>query len=83
MTDSQAEPAKRYSEHTFFHTYDQKPIYLAEYIPDQAISRQHGVVLCKPIWGERIRTHRVYANFARRMADNSKKTYSSLSAIKR
>jgi pimeloyl-ACP methyl ester carboxylesterase len=55
-------------ERAFFHTYGKRRIYVVEYIPSGNVNRGHGVVLCKPIWGERIRTHRIFTNFARMIA---------------
>lgn len=43
-------------------------IYCVEYIPIDSKRLDTTVVLCKPIWGERIRTHMVFANLARILA---------------
>ena len=48
----------------FFLNENSKSIYCVEYTPDQSQAEGVGVLLCKPIWGERIRTHRIFANLA-------------------
>lgn len=68
MNEPNEKAGRRYRERAFFHKNDQKHIYMVEYVPDDAAKLQHGVILCKPIWGERIRTHRIYTNLARSLA---------------
>ena len=57
-----------HKERHFFLHRDERTLYCLEYLPEQPTPRQHGVILCKPIWGERIRTHRVFTNLARLLA---------------
>jgi pimeloyl-ACP methyl ester carboxylesterase len=68
MTASKEVTHRKYQERTFFHTYNQRRIFAVEYIPCEGNIRRHGVILCKPIWGERIRTHRIFTNLARDLA---------------
>jgi alpha/beta superfamily hydrolase len=53
------------SEKHFFLGKENKSIYCVEYLPEHNKNRNTGVILCKPLWGERIRTHRVFSNLAR------------------
>lgn len=52
-------------ERHFFLEKKNKRIYCVEYIADPAKDNKQGVILCKPTWGERIRTHRIFTNLAR------------------
>jgi len=53
-------------KHTFIRVGN-KQLYTVEYRPDAARSNMQGVILCKPIWGERIRTQRILVNLARQL----------------
>ena len=55
-------------ERHFFLLENNKQIYCVEYLPDENLKRNIGVILCKPIWGERIRTHSIFTNLARELA---------------
>jgi esterase/lipase len=50
--------------HCFFLEENEKRIYCSEYIAESTIRRDKGILLCKPIWGERIRTSRIFHNLA-------------------
>jgi alpha/beta superfamily hydrolase len=50
-------------EHFFLENNDKK-IYTVRYDPENKKSNT-GIILAKPIWGERIRTHRIFTNLAR------------------
>jgi len=52
-------------ERHFFLNEETNFLYCVEYIPDISIAKNYAVILCKPIWGERIRTHRIFTNLAR------------------
>ena len=52
-------------ERHFFLEKENKRIYCVEYIADPAKNNKQGIILCKPTWGERIRTHRIFTNLAR------------------
>ncbi len=58
------------SERHFFLEEKGKQIYCVEYLPSENESKKHGVILCKPIWGERIRTHTIFYNLARLLSEN-------------
>lgn len=53
------------NERAFFLEEKGKRLYCVEYLPGSNESRNHGIILCKPMWGERIRTHRIFTNLAR------------------
>jgi len=55
-------------ERHFFLKKNKKSIYCVEYLPQSTQDKKHGIVLCRPIWGERIRTSGVFANLARLLA---------------
>ncbi|MEW6442076.1 MAG: alpha/beta hydrolase [bacterium] len=54
-------------EHYFIRDHD-RSIYCVEYGPDEPYRADQAVLLCKPIWGERIRTHRIFTNLGRALA---------------
>lgn len=58
------------TERHFFLRENGKQIYCVEYLPSEKDSNRHGVILCKPIWGERIRTHIIFSNLARHLSNN-------------
>ena len=58
----------QYSEKHFFLNRGGISIYCVEYIPFDSKPIDTTVIICKPIWGERIRTHMVFANLARILA---------------
>ena len=60
---------KTLKERHFFLEHDQKRIYCVEYVPTEEAKRDCCVILCKSIWGERIRTHRIFTNLARTLRD--------------
>lgn len=53
------------NERHFFLETGAKRIYCVEYVPVAGKSNKAAVILCKPIWGERIRTHRIFTNLGR------------------
>ena len=53
------------SERYFFLEENKKRIYCVEYLPCEDDDNHYGVILCKPIWGERMRTHIIFTNLAR------------------
>lgn len=55
-------------ERHFFLEKNAKRIYCSEYSAQNAMGKSHGVILCAPIWGERMRTRRIFTNLARRLA---------------
>lgn len=55
-------------ERAFFLEKKDKRIYCVEYLPRHDYSKNHGVILCRPIWGERIRTRRIFTNLARTLS---------------
>lgn len=57
------------TERHFFLEKDNKRIYCVEYISDPAKDNKQGIILCKPTWGERIRTHRIFTNLARMLRE--------------
>lgn len=54
--------------HFFLEQFDNR-IYCVEYIADPSNDNKEGIILCKPIWGERIRTHRIFTNLARMLRE--------------
>jgi alpha/beta superfamily hydrolase len=58
------------SERHFFLEGRNKSTYCVEYMPDTGGKTEKGVILCKPIWGERIRTHRIFTNLGRMLASH-------------
>ena len=58
------------SERHFFLKEKGKQIYCVEYLPSEKESKKYGVILCRPIWGERIRTHIIFSNLARLLSEN-------------
>jgi alpha/beta superfamily hydrolase len=56
--------------HFFLEVAPGKRIYAVEYIPQGRGKECPCVILCKSIWGERIRTHRIFTNLARYLADD-------------
>ncbi len=60
---------KNSTERHFFLEQGQKRIYCVEYLPAEEAKRDFCIILCKPIWGERIRTHRIFTNLARTLRD--------------
>ena len=56
-------------ERHFFLQESRKQIYTVKYLPDAKLDNSLGVILCKPIWGERIRTHLIFSNLARFLSD--------------
>lgn len=56
------------NEHYNFISHNGYSIYTGMYSKKNKSSYDHGVILCKPIWGERIRLHRIYTNLARMLA---------------
>ncbi len=59
-----------FSERHFFLQKADRNLYCVEYLPSEEKRSDVFVILCKPIWGERIRTHMVFANLARFLAQN-------------
>ena len=59
-------------ERHFFLDHHHKSIYCVEYIPQNGNQIKTGVLICPPIWGERIRTHRIFTNLGREL---QKKNY--------
>jgi alpha/beta superfamily hydrolase len=57
-----------YNERHFFINQNKKSIYCVEYSPPEEKRRDVSVILCKPIWGERIRTHMIFTNLARQLS---------------
>ena len=53
-----------------FLTINERQIYCNIYIPLKRTEENRGIILCKPIWGERIRTHRIFTNLSRLLADH-------------
>jgi hypothetical protein len=53
------------NEKHFFLERDNKSLYGVAYKPCGNKRYENTVILCKPIWGERIRTHMVFSNLAR------------------
>jgi len=43
-------------------------IYCVEYLPSEELNLNHGVILCRSIWGVRNRAHRIFTNLARELA---------------
>jgi alpha/beta superfamily hydrolase len=58
------------SERHFFLQNENKSTYCVEYMADSSNKTKQGVILCKPIWGERIRTHRIFTNLGRMLASH-------------
>ena len=58
----------QYNEKHFFLSKGDITIYCVEYIPFDSKRLDTTVIICKPIWGERIRTHMVFTNLARILA---------------
>lgn len=58
------------TERHFFLKQQNKQIYCVEYLPSEIYNKKHGVILCKPIWGERIRTHIIFSNLGRLLSEN-------------
>ena len=56
------------SERHFFLEENRKTIYCVEYLPAEDHDKHSAVILCKPIWGERMRTHIIFTNLARLLA---------------
>ena len=52
-------------ERPFFLHEGGKPVYCVEYLPNAHKKNNLGIIICKPLWGERIRTHRIFTNLAR------------------
>lgn len=52
-------------EYHFFLKKNKKSIYCSEYLPQSTLDKKHAIILCKSIWGERIRTSRIFVNLAR------------------
>ncbi len=57
------------NERHFFIENKKKNIYCVEYLPKNK-KMNHGVILCKSIWGERNRTHRIFTNLSRELSNN-------------
>ncbi len=57
------------TERHFFLEKENKRIYCVEYLADHANNNKQGIVLCKPTWGERIRTHRIFTNLGRMLRE--------------
>lgn len=57
-------------ERHFFLEDGRKRSYCVEYLPDEEKKKDCCVVLCRSIWGERIRTHRIFTNVARTLRDH-------------
>lgn len=57
-------------ERYFFLEKNNKRIYCGEYIPEKSKNRKIGLILCKPLWGERIRTHAICTNMARMLCED-------------
>lgn len=57
-----------FQERNFFIGPETRRLYCVEQIPISPLKKSHGIVLCKPIWGERIRTHRIFTNLGRYLA---------------
>jgi len=55
-------------ERHFFLEENSKVIYCVEYLPEDRTNKNYGVILCKPMWGERIRTHRIFTHLARMLS---------------
>jgi alpha/beta superfamily hydrolase len=56
---------ERAEQHFFLEVKQDRPVYCVQYIPEKDHDKRLGVILCKPIWGERIRTHRIFTNLGR------------------
>lgn len=54
-----------HNEQHRFLSLDGNNIYCVDYTPEKDVEKSTAIILCKPIWGERIRTHRIYTNLAR------------------
>lgn len=46
----------------FFLKHHNKSIYCVEFLPENGKNFDAGVIICTPIWGERIRTHRIFTS---------------------
>ncbi len=51
----------------FFLKHHDKSIYCVEYLPQNGKGIGMGVIICTPIWGERIRTHRIFTSLGREL----------------
>ena len=51
----------------FFLQHHNKSIYCVEYLPQNGKSIDTAVIICTPIWGERIRTHRIFTSLSREL----------------
>lgn len=58
-------------ERHFFLNEKGKKLYCVEYFSGDRKEKNHSVILCKPIWGERIRTHIIFSNLARLLSGRS------------
>jgi len=56
---------ERAEQHFFLEVKQDRPVYCVKYLPEKDHDKRLGVILCKPIWGERIRTHRIFTNLGR------------------
>ena len=54
-----------FTERHFFLEENSKPVYCVEYFPADTVRQEFSIILAKPIWGERIRTHATFSNLAR------------------
>jgi len=55
----------------FFLQHHNKSIYCVEYLPQNGKSIDTAVIICTPIWGERIRTHRIFTSLGRELQNNN------------
>jgi len=55
-------------ERHFFLDGEGGRLHCVEHLPPPDLSNGKAVVLCRPIWGERIRTHRVFASLGRHLS---------------
>ena len=51
----------------FFLQHHNKSIYCVEYLPQNGKNIDTAVIICAPIWGERIRTHRIFTSLGREL----------------
>jgi alpha-beta hydrolase superfamily lysophospholipase len=54
-------------ERYFFLEHHNKSVYCVEYLPQDLEHIKTGVIICSPIRGERIRTHRIFTSLAREL----------------
>lgn len=59
-----------HKERHFFLEKNNRSFFCVEYIPPEDKCLDISIILCKPIWGERIRTHMVFTNLARFLRQN-------------